>query len=202
MLNWSGLLSLVVTALAVMGSPGPATISVTAVGAGFGARRAFPYVCGVVAGTTLVLLAVALGLSAALLAVPGLAPVLAGASVGYVVYLAWRIATAPPLQRFETGTSAPTLWSGLVLGIANPKAYIAIAAVFATGRLAPAPFADALARTAVLTALIVLIHLAWLWAGTSLTGILRNPTASRVANIALAAAMLVASLAALLGPSA
>ena len=59
-----------------MGSPGPATISLTAAGSAYGLRRSLGYLAGIVVGTTLVLLAVATGITAALLAVPGLRPVL------------------------------------------------------------------------------------------------------------------------------
>ncbi len=50
------LLSLIVASLLVMGSPGPSTISVTAVGAAFGLRRSIAYLSGLVAGTMAVLL--------------------------------------------------------------------------------------------------------------------------------------------------
>ena len=93
------LLSLVVASLLVMGSPGPSTISVTAVGAAFGLRRSIAYMSGLVAGTIAVLLVVATGVAAALFAVPRLAPVLVVASAAYILYLAFRIATASPLSR-------------------------------------------------------------------------------------------------------
>ena len=75
-LRWSSLVPLLVTSLAVMGSPGPATISLTASGVAFGVRRSARYLAGIIAGTGVVLLAVAAGVTGALLAVPGLRPVL------------------------------------------------------------------------------------------------------------------------------
>ena len=71
-----------------MGSPGPSTISVTAVGAAFGLRRSLAYLCGLILGTTVVLLAVATGLAAMLLSVPHIAPLLIAASAAYMLYLA------------------------------------------------------------------------------------------------------------------
>lgn len=79
------LLSLIVASLLVMGSPGPSTISVTAVGAAFGLRRSLAYLSGLVAGTVAVLLAVAAGVVSVLLAVPQLAPVLLAASAVYIL---------------------------------------------------------------------------------------------------------------------
>ena len=101
---WHPLLALVLAATVVMGSPGPATISVTAVAAAFGARRSLPYLCGIILGTTVVLLAVATGIVAMLLSVPQIAPVLIAASAAYILYLAYRIATAPPLTQARSRT--------------------------------------------------------------------------------------------------
>ena len=72
----ASLLTLLGTALVVMGSPGPATISVTAVGGAFGVRRALPYLAGVVFGTTVVLLVVATGTASLLLSEPRLGPMM------------------------------------------------------------------------------------------------------------------------------
>ena len=198
MASWGPVLSLILASLAVMGSPGPATISIAAVGSAFGVVRAIPYLVGLVAGAVGVLLVVALGLSAALLSLPAIGPALTIASVAYVIYLAWRIATAPPLASLDPARVPPSLWGGFVLGIANPKAYVAIAAVFAANRVTVEPTTDAVAKTAVLVAMIVVIHVVWLLAGTVLARLLTNPTIGRIANIGLAAAMLLASLAALL----
>ena len=55
----------------------------------------------------------------------------------------------------------------LHLADANPKAYVAIAAVFAGTTLADDPTPDALLKTAVLALMIVVIHVVWLLAGTS-----------------------------------
>ena len=58
------LLSLIVASLVVMGSPGPSTVSVTAVGAAFGLGRSLGYLSGLIAGTVAVLLARQMGLAA------------------------------------------------------------------------------------------------------------------------------------------
>ena len=188
-------LSLVLTALVVMGSPGPATISVTAVGAAFGVRLSVPYVAGVVAGTLGVLLAVAVGVAAVLAARPRLTPALVFLAVAYILYLAYRIATAPPIPPVSGQHTAPGLTSGLVLAAANPKAYAAIATVFTGSRLGlPNPAVETLAKTTILAALIVLVHVGWLLVGASLTAALRRPRLSRVINVALASALVLSTI--------
>ena len=198
MISLGPVLSLLLAALAVMGSPGPATISIAAVGSAFGVARAIPYMVGLIAGTTGVLVIVALGLSAALLSLPAIGPALTVASIAYVIYLAWKIATAPPLTALDPASAPPPLWGGVALGIANPKAYVAIAAVFAANRLAADPAADAIAKTLILAAMIVIIHVVWLLAGAVFARLLTNPLVARIANAGMATAMLVASLLALL----
>ncbi|MGO4839523.1 LysE family translocator, partial [Rhizobiaceae sp. 2RAB30] len=69
-----------------------------------------------------------------------------------------------------------------------------IAAVFAGATLAAqAPVVDAAAKIAVLSALIVLIHVFWLAIGVSLATLFYDPVTSRRANVVLAL-LLVATL--------
>ena len=197
---WPGLWTLVPTSAALMGSPGPSTMSVTAVGAAFGLRRALGYAVGLILGTEAVLLAVASGIVAMLLSIPRLAPVLTFASVAYIAVLAVRIARAPPLSPQGSAAAAPSFAGGLLLAVANPKAYVAIAAVFAGTTLSgSSPAVNGLFKTAILGLMIVIIHIAWLLAGTSLSRVLRDPAASRTANLAFAGILIATSLLAVLG---
>ena len=88
-----------------MGSPGPATISLMAAGSAYGARRSLSYLIGIIVGTTIVLLAVATGITAALLAVPAIGSILVWISVAYILWLAYHIATAPPLSEPTAASS-------------------------------------------------------------------------------------------------
>jgi threonine/homoserine/homoserine lactone efflux protein len=194
---WRPLLALILASTVIMGSPGPSTISATAVGAAFGLRRAFGYVSGLVIGTTVVLLAVALGVVAILLSIPEAARVLTAVSALYILYLAFKIATAPPLSTETRHASAPAFAGGFVLAIANPKAYLAIGAVFAgSPSLAGDHALDAALKIILLCAMIVLIHGFWVLAGASLARILRHPLGSRIVNVALAASLVIATAAA------
>src|SRR5262249_5803938 len=113
-LRWSSVAGLALTSLAVMGSPGPATISLTASGVAFGVRRSGRSLAGIIAGTALVLLAVAAGLTGALLAIPALRPAILAVGAGYILVLAYRIARAPPLRAAAAGATAPSLRGGLL----------------------------------------------------------------------------------------
>lgn len=196
--QWGSAGSLLLTSLAVMGSPGPATISLTAAGSAYGVRRSIGYLAGIIAGTTAVLVAVASGITVTLLTVPALRVVLVSISAAYILWLAYHIATAPPLAAQQETAKAPSLAGGTLLGIANPKAWVAIAAVFASARLAVSATADAAAKVALLSAMIVLISVAWLVAGATLAPLLRHPVRARVINVVLATALVGATVLALL----
>jgi threonine/homoserine/homoserine lactone efflux protein len=189
------LASLILASLVVMGSPGPSTMSVTAVGAAFGFRRSLAYLVGLVLGTIAVLVAVAAGVVAMLLSLPRLAPLLVAASAAYIAYLAFKIATAPPLSGQDPAASAPSFAGGFLLGVANPKAYLAIAAVFAGTTLAVGSHViEAMLKAAVLTMMIVVIHLGWLIAGVSLSRLLRHPVGSRIVNLLFATILMITTI--------
>jgi len=195
----AGIGALLLASAALMGSPGPSTVSVTAVGAAFGVRRSLGYALGLIAGTCLVLFVVATGVFALVAAAPGLSPLLTAASAAYIAYLAIRIARAPPLRKEGPAAGVPSCAAGLLLAAANPKAYVAIAAVFAgshIGGLSPA--AEMAAKMALLACMVVLIHLGWLCAGASLSRALSDRVASRSVNVALAIVLVVTSALAIL----
>jgi threonine/homoserine/homoserine lactone efflux protein len=197
-IRWGSVGPLLLMSLAIMGSPGPATISLVAAGSVYGVRRSLPYMFGIIVGTTIVLAAVGSGITAALLAVPAIGSVLIWISAAYILWLAYHIATAPPLSDPTAASKAFSFAGGTLLGVANPKAWVAIAAVFASAHLADTATTDATAKIGVLTAMIVMICATWLVAGTSIAPFLREPRRARLVNVALAMAVVGATALALL----
>ena len=79
-----------------------------------------------------------------LLALPGAAPLVTLAAAAYFLWLAWRIATAPPLTASPAGPgTAPRWYEGAGLSLVNPKAYAAMAALFSGHVLLAGPLAAA-----------------------------------------------------------
>ncbi|TIW04626.1 MAG: LysE family translocator, partial [Mesorhizobium sp.] len=74
-----------------------------------------------------------------------------------------------------------------------PKAYVAIAAVFA-GAASQTDALGASTRLLVLAAMIVAIHVVWLLAGTAFARLLRHPLASRIINLVFAATLVLTTL--------
>jgi|SRR6266550_1132903 len=197
-IRWGSIPPLLFISLAIMGSPGPATISLVAVGSAFGVRHSFKYLIGVIVGTTVVLVAVATGITAALLALPAIGSVLLGISAAYILWLAYHIATAPPLSSQTAARDAPSFGGGALLGVTNPKGWVAIAAVFTSAHLADDAATDAAAKIAVLTAMLIVTLTTWLVAGRSLAPVLREPRRARLVNAALAVGLVGATALAML----
>jgi threonine/homoserine/homoserine lactone efflux protein len=189
-----GLVGFLLAAVALAGSPGPATLSLTATGAAFGARRGIAYLAGIVVGMVVVMAAVAGGLVGLLMAVPGMTPVVTVLAAAYFLYLAWRVATAPPLTDDNGQRRAPTLIAGLALSLVNPKGYAAMAALYSGFVLLPDRLgADIAAKMVVLTLVMVAVNIGWLLAGAGLTRFFRDPRSNRLINV-IFAVLLVASV--------
>ena len=174
-------------------SPGPGVLSTAGVGAAYGYRTGLAYVAGLFAGSNLVAMLVISGVAATALALPWLRTVLLLASLGYLLWLAWRIASAGAKIGFSEARKPLGFWNGLALQPINPKAYVVNTTLFTGFSFMP----DALGlETAVKLLIMNLIwiplHLGWLGAGISIRGLDLSPPAQRRVNIAMALSMLVA----------
>jgi threonine/homoserine/homoserine lactone efflux protein len=184
-----------VVGFALAGSPGPNTLSLAATGAAFGARRGLSYLLGLLVGMIAVMLVTATGVVGLLLAVPGATPVVAAIAAAYFMYLAFRIATAPPLAQNDGHDRQPSFSAGVFLSLINPKAYAAMAALFSGFVLIREHLAlDITVKVIVLAAIIMLVNVSWLSAGAALTRWFREPRTNRVVNVTFAV-LLVVSLA-------
>jgi threonine/homoserine/homoserine lactone efflux protein len=184
-------LSFLVAALALTGSPGPATLGLAAAGAAFGLRRSWWLIAGIVTGVLAVLALTASGLIGLVLAQPGLRLGVTVAAGLYMLYLAFRIATAPPLGAQTGAVAAPGFGQGIFLGLGNPKAYAAMAALCSSFILVPdAPWSDALAKMLLVAATVIPVNIGWSLLGATLTRWLRDPRLGRAINIFFALALI------------
>jgi threonine/homoserine/homoserine lactone efflux protein len=192
------MLGFVLAGFALAGSPGPNTLSLAATGAAFGARRGLGYLIGLSIGMVIVMGITATGVLGLVLALPGATPVVAGIAGVYFAYLAFRIATAPPLAESAEARREPSLAAGVVQSLINPKAYAAMAALFSGFVLVRGHFAlDLAVKILVVIMIIVVVNLAWLAGGVALTRWFRDPRTNRLINVTFAV-LLLASVAAAL----
>ena len=118
-LRWGDVETLLLTSLAVMGSPGPATISLTAAGSAWGTPvRA--HLTGVITGTAAVLAAVAAGITATLLVVPALRAVLTVIAIAYILAGLSHRDRTPATAEANAG-SPPSLTGGCCSGSPTRK---------------------------------------------------------------------------------
>jgi threonine/homoserine/homoserine lactone efflux protein len=188
-MNVENLTAFVIAAFALTGSPGPATLGLAAAAAAFGIRASLALMAGIIAGVLIVFALAAAGLTGLILAQPLLGPVVKVAAALYMLWLAWSIATAPPLGQGD-GARAPTFFGGIFLGVGNPKAYAAMAALASGFVLTADNVTDAVAKAAILLVIMIAADLAWLVAGSGLARVMRRPASSRAINIAFALALL------------
>lgn len=194
MLSAENLTAFIIAAFALIGSPGPATLGLAAAAAAFGIRRSLALMAGIIAGVLVVFALAAAGLTGLILAQPVLGPVVKVLAALYMLWLAWSIATAPPLGQGE-GARAPTLYGGIFLGVGNPKAYAAMAALASGFLLSADRVTDTVAKAAILLVIMIVADLAWLVAGSGLARVMRRPAWSRAINIAFALALLASAAA-------
>ena len=193
------MLSFVLAVFLLLITPGPGVLSLAGVGAAYGYAHGFRYLVGLFIGTNLVCLGVITGLSAVMLAQPGLRTVLTLISVGYLLWLALRIAFAGTKLAFIERARPPGIRGGILLQAVNPKAYVVNTTLFSGfAFMATRPALEMGIKLVLLNAIWISIHVLWLWLGVSLRRMNLSARVQRGINIAMALAMLgVVALAAL-----
>ncbi len=121
---FSELWALLVLATAMSFTPGPNTTLSTALAANFGLQRALPFVCAVPVGWGLLLTLCSLGLGALILAAPALAWGIKAVGVGYLWYLAWKLAQTRQLGQASDDALKVGFVQGVALQFINIKAWM------------------------------------------------------------------------------
>ncbi|EYD75262.1 Transporter, LysE family [Rubellimicrobium mesophilum DSM 19309] len=173
-------------------TPGPNNLMLMTSGANFGVSRTVPHIWGVALGFSAMIVAVGLGLSGLFHAVPGSQAVLKAASVAYLLWLAWRIASSDPHLDEAKGNARPmTFLEACAFQWVNPKGWamaLTACAAYTFGR-----------STEVVTVALVFLVLGlpsvWAWAalGQEMRRFLTSPARLRAFNVTMAA-LLVATL--------
>ena len=192
-LDWREATAFTLAATALLGSPGPGITALLAVGRAGGVRAALPFYVSLQIGLAIACAISATGIIALLALVPFGEVALNILATAYLMWLAWRVASAPvPANR------APMEKGAFLLGIANPKAYFAFASLMGSFRLIPIAEVDAAAKWILCVAFMMIVDLAWLWAGALVRNIRLGPRAERAANVAMGCLILAACAASLL----
>lgn len=106
-------------------TPGPNNVMLTASGANYGYRRTLPHLLGIAVGCFVLFTAIALGLGVIFERYPVVQNALRLIGSAYLLYLAWKIATAPPPEFRDDSDARPlSLWQAAAFQFANPKAWV------------------------------------------------------------------------------
>ncbi len=185
----------------LLGSPGPATLSLAAVGATFGVRYGLPYLTGILTGLFCAMLGAVFGVAAVFTQWPQAEWIVQLLGATYLMYVAYRIATAPVLTNGDIKQhKAPGLRDGFILNLLNPKAYAAFFVLFSQFLLPLEELsAQYLATSLIVFAVAVFVDSIWLAIGSGIRSIFANPRSARVTRILFALSIVIATLWTLLG---
>lgn len=186
----------IVACAALLGSPGPGIAALIAVGRAQGLTGGIGFFVAMQIGLALAAGLSALGLAGFLHAAPALRTMLSVASVLYLVWLAWQIASQPVSGGADgrAGGRPAGIAMGFALGFANPKAYLAFVSLFGSFVVLEPAFAtaDTIAKWALCVAVMVVVDLGWMATGAALGRITLSPPAERAMNIGMALMILAA----------
>ncbi|GHG60643.1 lysine transporter LysE [Alishewanella longhuensis] len=123
--------ALVFFAFATSITPGPNNIMIMSSGVNYGVQKSLPHLAGIQLGFLVMLLAVGLGAGLILQQHPLLHQVIKLLGSFYLLYLAWKIASAEPAQ-ITTGNSKPlSFMQALLFQWVNAKAWVMITGAIA-----------------------------------------------------------------------
>lgn len=175
-------------------TPGPNNMMLLSSGMRFGFARTLPHILGIVLGVAVMVGAVGLGLAGLFIAHPGMKRVLMVVSFAWILWLAWKLATAPAQLKADATSDAATDRPMTLLGAAmfqwvNPKAWAMVLGALGSWGSTVGTIAVMLAFA--LTGFPAIA--AWAAVGQSLRRFLAQPARLRVFN-GVMAALLVASM--------
>ena len=116
--------ALLMLATAMSFTPGPNTTLSTALAANRGLPAAMRFVVSVPVGWCALLLLCALGLGAVVLAVPALRWAIKAVGIGYLLWLALRLAQSGRLSEADAARLSVGFWQGVALQFVNIKAWL------------------------------------------------------------------------------
>lgn len=182
-------------AVGLLGSPGPAIAALVAVGRARGLVGGLPYFLGLQLGLATAAGITAAGLFSLLASFPSALRVMTIAATIYLIYLAYKIASSPvgeTAQASNGAHSSPA--AGFLLGVTNPKAYLAFASLLASYTLIKgSAVQDTFTKWFLLVAVMIVVDIVWLYVGAFLRGLMLSPNSERVLNITLGLTVLIAA---------
>ncbi len=169
-------------------TPGPNNIMLLASGLNFGMRRTVPHMLGIGFGFTAMLTIMGVGFGQILQSNATLSDVLKLVGFTYMLWLAWKIATAQPSQSGKISANARPMsfLQAVLFQWINPKAWAVTLTMTVAYTMADNYLPSLLVVIAV-SALITIPNVClWTYFGTKLNRLLHDTRRVRVFNISMA----------------
>ncbi|MCA9837404.1 MAG: LysE family translocator [Trueperaceae bacterium] len=171
-------------------TPGPNNIMLWASGANFGFKRSLPHMLGINLGFGSLLLLCGLGLGALFEQFPLFQLLLKIGGSLYLVYLAYRIATASGIKQGEAAKPI-NFWEAASFQYINPKAWVMGLTAMSAFVLPQGSF---ILSTLVITLIFMLVNLpcisVWVIFGSAMGRFLTNPKLRLAFNLTLSALLI------------
>jgi threonine/homoserine/homoserine lactone efflux protein len=187
-------LALVTFSLVMAFTPGPNNIMLAASGVNFGFARTVPHIAGVSIGFIVLMFACGTGLAIVFAAMPSLQLALKIAGAAYMLWLAFKVATAHQARENGSDRARPiTFWHAVAFQWVNPKGLVATMSAIAVYVRPGHERQDLAVMLAVFAFATVGSATTWAGFGVGLRRFLRDPLHARIFNGAMAL-LLVASI--------
>jgi threonine/homoserine/homoserine lactone efflux protein len=184
-----------VAAVGLLGSPGPGIAALLAIGKTQGWARSLRFYAGLQIGLGIALALSGAGLVSVLIAYPQIASAMTVLATIYLLYLAFAIATSPVGMTTAGKPPSPSPVSGMLLGITNPKAYLAFASLLTAPLTLVPGHADNILIKLILTMLVILaVDIVWLWIGVTIGRARFAPRNERALNITMGSMIAIAAV--------
>lgn len=183
---WTLAFSLIPFAFSMIATPGPNNVIVMVSGTNFGYRRTLPVILGIVFGLSTMILCMGLGLGQLFGLYPGIHSTLKYIATAYLLFLAWKIASADGISKGKNEEKPLTFLQGLLFQWVNPKAWVLAISAIATFT---SPTLSPLGQTAIICLVLICVAIpsvsAWAVFGSGIARILKTRQALRIFNIAM-----------------
>ena len=162
-----------------------------ATGANFGAQRAAPHASGIVLGFTFMIVAIGLGVAQLFQNYPLAHQLLGGISVIYLIYLAYKTATARTNLDSPEPTGQPiTFWQAAAFQWVNPKAWTMALAAVTVYAPQPVTYKEVIVVAVIFGAINLPCISVWLLLGVKMRRFLTTPARLRGFNWTMAGLLL------------
>jgi threonine/homoserine/homoserine lactone efflux protein len=182
------ILPFILFAISATLTPGPNNVMLLASGANFGLRATTPHIVGISLGFPIMVAAVGLGLGALFEQLPVLHVILRWAGSAYLLWLAWKIATAAGLGRGKNRGRPFTFLEAAGFQWVNPKAWMMAISAYS---VYSSPEAEPLLQAFLFGVVFLVVAFpscgSWAAFGSAIGRLLTSARALRAFNLAMGA---------------